>query len=435
MINALSDRCSLLTLAFGLALGVLWQTTLLEAQTRSPWYDSKIVGSPNPPKPMVMVEAFPKLRFNNPMLIRWQPDLKRYFVGELQGRVVSFDPDESAEQFDIAIELRKTVTDFDAEKSWGMNELYGMEFDPDFARNRFVYLCYVLGSKTADGVPNGTRLSRFKVIGDSKPKIDAASETIILEWLGGGHNGGDLAFGPDGMLYVATGDGAGPSPPDQLKTGQNVSDLLSSILRIDVRRSTHEHRYQIPGDNPFVDLPNARHEIWAYGFRNPWRMSFDTSTGQLWTGDVGWELWELVHRVDRGGNYGWSIKEGNESILPDQTPGPTPIQPPQLALPHSESASITGGYVYRGSKFPELQGTYICGDWATGCLWSLPIDSGNVVGKNVIAQGIYRIVSFGLDRDGELLIAHHGENTPLFRLARNEDFEAQKKLSESFPRH
>ena len=128
------------------------------------------------------------------------------------------------------------------------------------------------------------------------------------------------------MLYISTGDGADPNPPDPLNTGQDCSDLLSSVLRIDVDHKDAGKNYAVPKDNPFVGMKDVRPEIWAYGFRNPWRMSFDRKTGDLWVGDVGWELWEMVHKVEKGGNYGWSIIEGRQPIKPDQKPGPTPIR-------------------------------------------------------------------------------------------------------------
>src|SRR5262249_7831081 len=150
---------------------------------------------------------------------------------------------------------------------------------------------------------DGTRVSRFTVTKTDPPRIDPASEEIIITFLQGGHNGGDIHFGPDRMLYISTGDAASPDPPEPLNTGQDISDLLSSILRIDVDHREEgdpgagpRRNYTVPRDNPFVGLKGARPEVWAYGFRNPWRMSFDRQTGELFVGDVGWELWEMVHR-------------------------------------------------------------------------------------------------------------------------------------------
>jgi putative heme-binding domain-containing protein len=404
------------------------------------WEASRVVGSPEEPQAFRFVPAFPSLRFNNPVLIAWQQDLNRYVVGQLDGKVFTFDPLEPSgaaapREAALMLDLKQAITDFDPTLTDGVHELYGMAFDPQFADNGYFYVCFVLASKQATGLVDGTRVVRFHIDTQaSPPRAEVESQHVILTWLGGGHNGGDLAFDNDGMLLVATGDAAGPSPPDALKTGQRIDDLLGSILRIDVRDSEASQRYRIPSDNPFVDEPRARGEVWAYGLRNPWRMSVDRETSQLWLGDVGWELWELVHRIDRGGNYGWSIREGNESILPDVAPGPTPLLPPQAAIPHTEAASITGGFVYRGSQFPELQGSYLCGDWTTGRLWSLPIVDGNVQSRRELARGLLHIVSFAADANGEPLIAHHAMDTPLYRIERNSDEAKQRALMEQFPK-
>ena len=149
--------------------------------------------------------------------------------------------------------------------------------------------------------------------------------------------------------------------------------MLSSILRIDVNRSESGKSYRIPPDNPFVNTPGVRPEIWAFGFRNPWKMSFDRKSGDLWVGDVGWELWEMIYKVKRGGNYGWSVMEGPQPVNVEARRGPTSILPPLKAHPHSEAASITGGYVYHGRRLPGLTGAYLYGDWLTGIIWGLRV--------------------------------------------------------------
>ena len=215
------------------------------------------------------------------------------------------------------------------------------------------YICYVRKNDS----PDGSVVSRFTVSRTDPPVIEPKSEQVILKFYSGGHNGGCLEFGNDGYLYISTGDAAVPSPPDVMMTGQDCSDLLSSVLRIDVDHARSPARpYRIPPDNPFVNTPGVRPEIWAFGFRNPWKMSFDRATGDLWVGDVGWELWELVFKVKRGGNYGWSVMEGPQPVNVEARRGPTPILPPIKVHPHSEAASITGGYVYHGTRLPELSG-------------------------------------------------------------------------------
>ena len=261
-------------------------------------------------------------------------------------------------------------------------------------------------------------MSRFLVTKTEPPRIDPASEEIVITFLQGGHNGGDLHFGPDGMLYISTGDAANPNPPDPFNTGQDISDLLSSILRIDVNRKDAGKNYAVPADNPFVKMAGARPEVWAYGFRNPWRMSFDRQTGELFVGDVGWELWEMVHRIERGGNYGWAAMEGPQPIKSEQI-GPTPMLPALIELPHTLGTSVTGGYVYRGKKFPELVGAYIFGDWETRRLWAARFEGDRTKEMPEIARPSVRIVAFGEDNDGELYFLDHDGGT-LHTIERNE---------------
>ena len=225
-----------------------------------------------------------------------------------------------------------------------------------------------------------------------------------------------LHFGPDGMLYVSTGDTADPTPPDPLHTGQDISDLLSSILRIDVDRRDPGRNYAVPKDNPFAGLTHAgkpaRGEVWAYGFRNPWRMSFDRATGDLWVGDVGWELWELVHRATRGSNAGWSLVEGPQPVNTKLTPGPTPVTPPVVALPHSAAASVTGGYVYRGTRFPELVGQYVFADWETRRIWAAALTPDKKLAKlTELVKPSARVVAFGEAQDGELFFLDYDTGT------------------------
>src|SRR5207244_10371131 len=186
-----------------------------------------------------------------------------------------------------------------------------------------------------------------------------------------------------------------------------------------------------PPDNPFAKTPGARPEIWAYGFRNPWRMSFDRQTGDLWVGDVGWEAWEMICRVQKGGNYGWSVMEGPQQVRPGSRRGPTPILPPALALPHTESASITGGYVYRGKKFKELEGVYLCGDWVTRKVWGTKFDGDKIVWHKELAAGKERVVAFGEDHDKEIYIVSHDEKGAIHRLVPNE---AVKNYQPNFPK-
>lgn len=380
---------------------------------RQPWTTSRVIGSPDPPPPFKIARAFPHLQFDKPLLLARCPGSDRLFVGEQSGVLYSF-PNQPDARADLFFDLRKELPTLHLlPESKGVEALYGLVFHPDFERNRQCFVCYTLrGGKP--GVPNlkdGSRVSRFTVTDTDPPRIDPASEEIVLTFLQGGHNGGDLHFGPDGMLYISTGDAASPNPPDALNTGQDISDLLSSILRIDVDHKDEGKQYAIPRDNPFVGMKDARPEVWAYGFRNPWRMSFDRETGELFVGDVGWELWEMVHRVEKGGNYGWSAMEGPQPIKADQI-GPTPIHPALIELPHTIACSVTGGYVYRGKKFPELRGAYVFGDWETRRLWAARFEEGRVKEMPEITRPLVRVAAIGEDNAGDLYFLDYDSGTP-----------------------
>jgi len=378
---------------------------------RTPWTTSRVHGSPEPPPPYKVVRAFPNLKFDHPVLLARTPSIDRLFVGEQAGVLYSFTdtPDAKADLFfDLRKELKTIHLHPDAKD---VEAVYGLVFHPEFAKNRQCFVCYTLrGKRGQSNLPDGTRLSRFIVTKADPPRIDPASEEIVLTFLQGGHNGGDLHFGPDRMLYISTGDATSPNPPDALNTGQDISDLLSSILRIDVDKKDEGKSYAVPKDNPFVGMKGARPEIWAYGFRNPWRMSFDRQTGELFVGDVGWELWETVHRIEKGGNYGWAAMEGPQPIKPEKV-GPTPIRPALIELPHTIACSVTGGYVYRGKKFPELRGAYVFGDWETRRLWAARFEGDRTKEMPEIARPSVRIVAFGEDKDGELYILDHDGGT------------------------
>jgi putative heme-binding domain-containing protein len=433
---------------FAITLGLLVRPRLIPAadkteapqkekpfglEKRVPWTTSRIIGSPEPPHPYHSVRAFPNLVFDKPVLMTLGPTGDRFFVVEEKGRIYSFADNQKVKKVDLAIDLRAEVHSWDAQsKIRSINSAYALAFHPHFEKNRFCYICYILDSKNrGEQLSDGTRVSRFRVTDTNPPRIDPRSEKVIITWLAGGHNGCDMHFGPDGFLYISTGDGTSPNPPDARDTGQDISDLLSSILRIDVDKEENGRAYAIPPDNPFIKTAGARPEVWAYGFRNPWRMSFDRVTGDLWVGDVGWELWEMVFRIKKGGNYGWSVMEGRQPVHPEGRRGPTPILPPTLDFPHTEAASITGGYVYRGKRYRDLQGAYICGDWVTRKLWATRFDGDRIVWHKVIAQTNHRIVGFAQDRNNELYYVHHEDKGTLHRLAPNE--KASERRSE-FPR-
>jgi putative heme-binding domain-containing protein len=395
---------------------------------RPPWTTSRVKGSPDPPPPYKVVRAFPNLKFAHPLLLARCPGSDRLFVGEQAGVLYSFvdRPDARAELF---CDLRKEIkTRQQLPGATAVEAVYGLAFHPDFARNRQCFVCYTLRGKKPEHLADGTRVSRFTVTRADPPRIDPASEEVVLSFLQGGHNGGDIHFGPDGMLYISTGDAASPNPPDPFDTGQDISDLLSSILRIDVDHRDPGRNYAVPRDNPFVGMKGARPEVWAYGLRNPWRMSFDGRTGELFVGDVGWELWESVHRVEKGGNYGWSAMEGPQPIKPIKV-GPTPVRPPLIALPHTIACSVTGGRVYRGKRFPELRGAYVFGDWETRRLWAARFEGDRTKEMPEITRPSVRVVAFGEDSRGELYFLDYDGGT-VHTLARNDG----ARQNSDFPR-
>jgi uncharacterized repeat protein (TIGR03806 family) len=352
---------------------------------RVPWTTSRVKGSPEPPDPYRSEVAFPNLKsFYEPLDLASVPGGNRFFVAERKGKIFSFANDPNIDKADLVLDLKKTV--------------YGITLHPQYAKNGYLYVTYIVDDSKE--TPTGSRIARFEVSRDDPPKCDPKSEQLIFEWPNGGHNGGCLKFGPDGYLYVGTGDGSGIA--DGLDTGQDVSDVLAALLRIDVDHPDPGKAYGIPKDNPFVGMKGARPEIWAYGLRQPWRYSFDKKTGDLWCGEVGQDLWEMVYLIQKGGNYGWSVMEGTHPFRPDRKRGPTPILPPVVEHPHSDFRSLIGGYVYRGARLPELVGTYIYGDFDTGRIWGLRHDGKKVTWHRELTKTRQRVVSFGQDEAGEV---------------------------------
>ena len=370
---------------------LLLALVLAAAQDRVPWDGSRMEGTPEPPPPYRSIPAWPNLKFDKPIELVFSRELDRFVLAEVGGKFFSFK--DGAAKADLCIDLSRAIKPF--------FHAYGFAFHPRFAQNRFIYVCYVTKVKQ----PEGTRVSRFTIPKGDPPKIDVSTEQVLFTWRSGGHNGGCLRFGPDGFLYVSTGDAAPAFPPDGYDTGQDLADLPASVLRIDV---DGEKPYRVPPDNPFVGTPGARGEVWAYGLRNPWKMSFDAVTGDLWVGDVGWEMRELIYRVERGGNYGWPILEGSQSVRPDVKRGPTPILSPVVEHPHTEARSITGGFVYRGTRRPDLAGAYVYGDYVTGKIWALRHENRKLTWRRELAETSIEIICFALDAAGELLIVDYG---------------------------
>jgi uncharacterized repeat protein (TIGR03806 family) len=389
------------------AIGFLLAMALQEQ--RIPWNDSKVVGSPDPPAPYHTEPAFPKLQFDSAVELVVVPGAGLLAVAELGGRIKVFPPDPAATEARTVLALGRSVL--------------GLAFHPRFVENGFVYVVVEAPVKGA------LRLSRFLLRREQNWTGSIDSEQVLLDWPAHpmGHGGGGLRFGPDGFLYIGIGDGSEGS--DVRATGQDLGDLLSSILRIDVDHPDEGRPYGVPKDNPFVGRAGARPEIWAYGVRQPWRMSWDRATGDFWVGNVGQDLWEMVLRVRRGGNYGWSVKEGTHPFRPDRAVGPTPILPPVIEHPHSEARAVVGGAVSRGSRLKELAGAYIYGDYETGKIWGLRLENDRVTWHRELAATHLRIVSFGEDEQGELYALNFPAGT-IHRLVPGESVTHNR----SFPR-
>ena len=349
---------------------------------------------PTPPAMSIEVErVFPDLSFQE-MTNLVQPDdtSDLIFVTEQGGVIYSFST-SNPQQANVFLDITDRV-------NRGGNEegLLGLVFAPDYEESGYFYVYY----SAAD--PTRSVLSRFNLDQENMDVADPESEVTIMEVEQpySNHNGGQLAFGPDGYLYIALGDGG--SAGDPLGNGQNLSTLPGSILRIDVNGLSGPGDYRIPADNPFVGVEGAREEIWALGLRNPWRFSFDLETGLLWAGDVGQSSWEEIDIITEGANYGWNTMEGSHCYSPATGCNQSGLTLPVVEYDHSQGCSVTGGYVYRGDQMASLQGYYVYGDYCSGNIWALDYD-GSVVTENILlVDSGLSITSFGQALAGNLYI-------------------------------
>ncbi len=381
---------------------------------------STVIGSPEPPPAYRVARAYPNLSLDFPIAIAHQPDTNRLLVIQQdrpygKTRLTRFVDQQDVQTTETLLEMDETA--------------YGLTFHPDFADNGLLFIgCN--GPVSAPSEQKRTQVWRYAIKGEPPGTIDPEGRKLIIEWPSDGHNGGDVTFGLDGMLYVTSGDGTSDS--DTNLRGQGLNHLLAKLLRIDVDHPDQGRMYGIPSDNPFVDTPGARRETWAYGLRNPWRITTDRKTGHIWVGNNGQDLFEQAYLIKRGANYGWSVYEGSEIFYADRQRGPTPLVPPTVQHDHSEARSLTGGIVYYGTRYPELRGSYIYGDYSTGKIWVVKHDGQQLQWHRELADSTLQITGFGVDSRGEILIADHRGNGEggLYELVPND---ALDKSSE-FPR-
>jgi glucose/arabinose dehydrogenase len=317
----------------------------------------------------------------------------RLFIVEQGGRIISLK--HGLKQ--VFLDIRGLVD------SGGEKGLLGLAFDPHFKQNGRFYVDYTSGGLllSLDSV-----IAEFRAIGKSLMVVNANDEKLIMRVPQPftNHNGGQLAFGPDGMLYIGFGDGG--LAYDPLGAGQSLKIVLGKILRIDVHHQQYGHAYAIPTDNPFVADDDARGEIWAYGLRNPWRFSFDAKSGRLYAGDVGQDSREEIDLIQRGGNYGWKVMEGDICTPRIQVEcNPKAYAPPILAYGRKQGQAVVGGYVYRGRAVPSLDGQYIFGDYGSGRIWAVRLDrDGKAAGRRLLFNTGMHISSFGVDDNQALYV-------------------------------
>ncbi|WP_413995696.1 PQQ-dependent sugar dehydrogenase [Maribacter sp. 2307ULW6-5] len=355
---------------------------------------------PDVEQELLLVNAFPNAALDQPLDLQVaNGDSGFVYVVEKKGRIVKLPANGEGTGTDFL-----TLGGISTSSEQG---LLGLAFHPNYSSNGHFFVFYT---------PNRTmaRVSKFTVSG-TPAVADVASEEVILEIPQPftNHNGGQIAFGPDGYLYIATGDGGDSGDPQN--NAQNRGNLLGNILRLDVDNKANGANYAIPEDNPFLDEANVRPEIYAYGFRNPWRMSFDARTGTLWTADVGQGEREEINVVAKGGNYGWKILEGTSCFSGDCEVGG--LTPPVFEYGHdSGDRSITGGFVYRGTALPSLMGNYVYGDFVSGRVWAFDPETKD---NELLLESRLSLASFGTDAENELYLCDLGGN--VFKMVASPD--------------
>ncbi len=346
------------------------------------------------PVPKIRIEPLVQ-GLQNPLYLT-HDGTERIFIVEQVGRIRLFE--DGLLQKVPYLDITSRVL------SGGECGLLGLAFHPKFSENGYLYVNY-----TSRRGRITTIISEFRADPKSS-RVDPSSERIILTFPQpySNHNGGQLEFGPDGMLYIGTGDGGSAGDPHN--NGQKTSSLLGKILRINVNTRSG---YTIPPDNPFVKRSGYRAEVWALGLRNPWRFSFDRETGICYCADVGQNLWEEIDIIEKGGNYGWRFREGAHPFSRDRNP-PADLIDPIKEYHHDLGLSITGGYVYRGKSIPSLVGWYIYGDYSSGRIWGLKYENSKLTADAQMLHSRTQPASFGEGVAGELYLCDH--NGTVYRI-------------------
>lgn len=340
-----------------------------------------------------LVEAYPNVSFNQPLEFLPAPDgSNRVFIVEKSGKIYTLDNDPEVKTANLFLDLSSRVDSSASEKG-----LLGMAFHPRFEENGFFYVNYTNRSQTV--------IARYTLDRDPplQPMIQSEQVLLTIPQPYQNHNGGHLDFGPDGYLYIGTGDGGSAGDPQG--QAQNLKSLLGKILRIDVDQNQNGDLYSIPLDNPLEgNLKGYREEIYAYGFRNPWKFCFDLKNSRLWVADVGQNTVEEIDIVEKGLNYGWNRMEGSLCYPPSNDCSKEGLQLPIWEYKHPLGKSITGGYPYYGNRIAGLSGTYVYGDFVTGLIWGLRLDHDFVPENKLLIESNLKISSFGIDQNNEIYI-------------------------------
>lgn len=357
-----------------------------------------ISGCNSIPAQLKIENAFPNLVFEQAVDIQSSNDgTNRLFIVTQRGKIFVIENNPNTSTANLFLDISEKVL------YGGEQGLLGLAFHPDFKNNGYFFVDYTTNN------PRRTIISRFKVNKNNPNEADKNSELILLEINQpySNHNGGQIAFGPDGYLYISLGDGGSAGDPQN--NAQNLRSHLGKILRIDVNNLSNNKNYSIPDDNPFKGNTNGlKEEIYAWGLRNVWRFCFDKLTGKLWAADVGQNLWEEIDIIEKGKNYGWRIMEGLHCYNPETNCDTTNLTMPIWEYGHNQDGgySITGGYVYRGNKVSELYGKYIYADFVSGNIWALEYKN-NVATNKLLFKTNYNISTFGVDENNELYFADY----------------------------